>query len=125
MPGFAYFVCEDRTADAFWQPKYQTHPNGVTGLAAVYAVSDDPAEDARFAASLFGGSVTPRPDGVSVTCGARHAIRFVPRGAASRLDPTFDPDRQSGMIGFALTGANEPQTIPAADGHGAFIGFVA
>ena len=124
-PGFAYFVCQDRTAESFWRSEYQTHPNGVTGIAALYAVSDAPLDDARFAGRLFGGAVTQTADGASVRCGDRHEIRFVSEQAAKQLDATFEPRAQPGarVIGFELTGAGGRKSLPSTQTHGPFIGF--
>ncbi len=125
MPGFAYFVCQDRTADAFWKPEYQTHPNGATGISAVYAASDAPMEDARFAGQLFGGAIAETADGASVTCGGHHQIRFVSHQAARLLDPAMQDVEIEGtrVIGFDLTGPRDRQRLSSGDGHGAFIGF--
>jgi hypothetical protein len=35
--------CQQLTPEVIWKDAYVRHPNGVTGLAAVYVVADDPA----------------------------------------------------------------------------------
>jgi glyoxalase-like protein len=56
MPEGRIQFVEHLTPEALWQSRYLSHANGVTGLACVFAVADDPAQVAarwaRFAALL-------------------------------------------------------------------------
>jgi hypothetical protein len=43
MPEGRVQYCQQLTPEVIWKDAYVRHPNGVTGLAAVYVVADDPA----------------------------------------------------------------------------------
>jgi hypothetical protein len=64
MPEGRIQFVEHLTPEVLWQPRYLEHANGVTGLACVLVVADDPARAAarwaRFAALL------PQPAGAFV-----------------------------------------------------------
>ncbi|MEQ6249969.1 VOC family protein [Sulfitobacter sp. HNIBRBA3233] len=50
VPRGIVFMCQHRTPETVWLPELQDHANGATGLAAIVAVSEDPAAEApRFA----------------------------------------------------------------------------
>jgi hypothetical protein len=81
MPEGRIEYVEHRAPESLWQPRYLEHANGVTGLAALYVVAEDPAATAvrwsRFSALL------PRRDGDLVSLemtrgrvciGTRHAL---------------------------------------------------
>ena len=38
-----FFVCQQHAPEAFWNPSFQQHDNGVSGIAGVSYVTDDPA----------------------------------------------------------------------------------
>ena len=56
MPEGRVQYCQHLTPEVIWKHEFVAHPNGVTGLAAVYVVAADPAETAarwsRFSALL-------------------------------------------------------------------------
>jgi len=57
-PGAHAFVCQHLTPDVVWRQDHLVHPNGVTGLRAVVAVADDPAETAEAWGVVAPGPVT-------------------------------------------------------------------
>jgi hypothetical protein len=61
MPEGRVQYCQQLTPEVIWKDRFVAHPNGVTGLAAVYVVADDvPAAAARWA--RFSG-LLPRGEG--------------------------------------------------------------
>lgn len=58
------FGCYKAPADAFWNPAYQTHANGVTGVAAVLITEHEPGAADRLvrAADLADGQVVVEAD---------------------------------------------------------------
>jgi hypothetical protein len=46
MPEGRVQYCQQLTPEVIWKERFVRHPNGVTGLAAVYVAADDPAEAA-------------------------------------------------------------------------------
>lgn len=53
------FFCEQHYPENFWNPAFQAHANGVTGVAAVTLVSDDPAREASRLARIADRDATP------------------------------------------------------------------
>ncbi|MSQ54970.1 MAG: VOC family protein [Betaproteobacteria bacterium] len=78
MPEGRIQFVEHLTPDAIWRPEHLAHDNGVTGLAAVFVVADDPvAVAARYA--RFTG-LLPRRDGETIRIDTdRGAIRIATR----------------------------------------------
>lgn len=68
-PGCRSFVCEHRTRELVWRPEYQLHALGVTGLAALAVVAEDPATAAAGYARLFGVSAQTIDEGLLVQTG--------------------------------------------------------
>ena len=49
-----YFTCPQHHPENFWNPAFQKHPNGATGIAGVIMVSENP-ESHRYFLSAFSG----------------------------------------------------------------------
>jgi catechol 2,3-dioxygenase-like lactoylglutathione lyase family enzyme len=54
------FVCEQQTPENFWNPSFQKHPNGATGIAAAALAAANPPELADRLAT-FGGAPAAMP----------------------------------------------------------------
>jgi len=63
IPEAGFFVCQQHFPESFWNPAYQRHDNGVTGVAAAVMVADDPLRHAAFLESYTGGGQVGRIDG--------------------------------------------------------------
>jgi catechol 2,3-dioxygenase-like lactoylglutathione lyase family enzyme len=48
IPHAGFFTCHSLFPDAFWQPDFMKHPNGVTEISAVTMVARDPADHYDF-----------------------------------------------------------------------------
>lgn len=53
VPQGMVFMCQHKTRDTVWVPDLLQHANGAKGLAAIVAISDDPATTAKGFARLF------------------------------------------------------------------------
>jgi hypothetical protein len=84
MPEGRVQYCEHLTPQFLWNEKALGHENGVTGLAAVYVVADDPAETAARWARFAGLLPFPEDGGVSLEMG-RGRIFVASREALSRF----------------------------------------
>ncbi|MHB2166386.1 VOC family protein [Alsobacter sp. R-9] len=83
-PEVGFFVCQQHEPQNFWNPAFQRHANGATGLAAVTLVSENPSAHAEFLSAFSGerdlvsnsaGITVPTPRGrIDVMTGA--ALRF-------------------------------------------------
>jgi hypothetical protein len=75
MPEGRVQYVQQLTPEVIWDAPSLAHTNGVTGLAAIYVVADDPAEvAARWA--LFSG-LLPRPQGKLVRLDCARGLVFV------------------------------------------------
>jgi len=69
-PGCRSFVCQHRTRDLVWRPEYQSHALGVTGLAALAVVAEDPVTAAASYARVFGARPQKIDEGFLVQTGS-------------------------------------------------------
>ena len=76
-PEIGYFTCQQHYPENFWNPAFQQHANGATGIASVTIVSDRP-EDHRPFLSAFTGvdEFKVGPDGLGLAT-ARGGIQLV------------------------------------------------
>jgi hypothetical protein len=66
-PDTGYFTCQQHYPENFWNPAFQAHPNGVTGISGVILVSEQPDDHRDFLAAFSGvGDVTSNASGISV-----------------------------------------------------------
>jgi catechol 2,3-dioxygenase-like lactoylglutathione lyase family enzyme len=79
-PDIGYFTCQQHYPQNFWNPAFQTHPNGVAGIAGVTLVAENPADHAAFFRAFAGVSdVKSSSNGIALT---------TPRGEIEVMDPT-------------------------------------
>ncbi|WP_137044733.1 VOC family protein [Pseudolabrys sp. FHR47] len=78
-PQVGFFTCQQHYPENFWNPAFQTHGNGATGIAAVVVVADEPERHRDFLLAYTGADdVTPDGNGFSIT---------LPRGAIEVMTP--------------------------------------
>ena len=53
-PDAGYFTCQQHYPENFWNPAFQLHPNGVSGIAEVIMVSEKPEDHAYFLGAFSG-----------------------------------------------------------------------
>ncbi len=61
-PGCRMFACQHFTREVVWRPEFQRHANGVTAVAAVAVVAEDP----EAAAADYGKLLAARPQDIEV-----------------------------------------------------------
>jgi hypothetical protein len=121
-PDIGYFTCQQHYPENFWNPAFQTHPNGVTGIAGVTMAAENPADHAAFFRAFSGVSdIKSNSNGI--------AIR-TPRGEIQVMDSTAyrqhfavePPDLSDGArlaaIRFALS---DKAALMSALGKGGFV----
>ena len=57
-PDIGYFTCQQHFPENFWNPAFQLHPNGVSGIAGVIMVSARPEDQRHFLEAFSGVSET-------------------------------------------------------------------
>jgi catechol 2,3-dioxygenase-like lactoylglutathione lyase family enzyme len=78
-PGTCFFTCQQHYPENFWDPAFQAHPNGATGVAAVVLVAENPTDHHIFLSAFSGvRDLHATSTGVTVE---------TPRGAIQAMDP--------------------------------------
>ena len=79
-PDTGYFTCQQHYPENFWNPAFQTHPNGAAGIAGVTMVADNPRDHAAFFRAFSGvNDAAWNSDGIAIK---------TPRGEIQVLDTT-------------------------------------
>jgi hypothetical protein len=53
-PDVCFFVCEQHFPENFWNPAFQVHPNGATGVRGIILVAENPSDHHGFLGSFAG-----------------------------------------------------------------------
>ena len=78
-PDTGFFTCQQHYPENFWNPAFQQHPNGVTGVAGVVFVAENPADHHVFLKSFAGVSdLKSTSSGITIV---------TPRGEIQVMDP--------------------------------------
>ena len=79
-PEIGYFTCQQHYPENFWNPAFQTHRNGVAGIAGVTMVADNPADHAAFFRAFSGvDDLKSNSNGIAIK---------TPRGDIQVMDST-------------------------------------
>ena len=77
-PECGFFVCQQLEPQNFWNPAFQQHDNGATGLASAIILAEEPALHLDFLAAFTGGA--------EVLEGNADLVLPLPRGRIDVLD---------------------------------------
>jgi hypothetical protein len=78
-PDTGYFTCLQHHPENFWNPVFQTHPNGAVGIDGVIMVSRNPQDHRHFVGAFSGvGDVKSSASGISA---------MTPRGEIQVMNP--------------------------------------
>jgi catechol 2,3-dioxygenase-like lactoylglutathione lyase family enzyme len=77
-PDIRFVTCQHHYPENFWNPAFQRHANGATGIKGVVAVAQRPADHAHFFETFAGTPSTASDDGFAIT---------TPRGTIDMLTP--------------------------------------
>jgi len=96
-PDTGFFTCQQHYPENFWNPAFQQHANGVTGVAGVVFVADNPSDHHIFLKAFAGVSdLKATSAGITIE---------TPRGEIQAMDPAAyrlhfavePPDTSRGM----------------------------
>ncbi|MGO1163174.1 VOC family protein [Brucella pseudogrignonensis] len=92
VPQGMVFMCQHKTRDTVWVPELLKHANGANGLAAIIAISADPAKSAEGFARLYAdGKATESSGEWTVSTGPNSAdISVLTSAQAQKLYPDVD-----------------------------------
>lgn len=117
-PQAGFFTCLHKLPENFWNPAFQRHPNGATGVAGVVAVADDPSRHRDFLLAFAGAAAARDTEGgftidlargqqIEVTTPDVFERRYwaaapdvssgLRLGAVRFAGPTFTPGREAAM----------------------------
>lgn len=78
-PDTGFFTCQQHYPENFWNPAFQKHPNGVTGVAGVVFVAENPADHHIFLKAFAAVSdLASTSSGITIE---------TPRGEIQVMDP--------------------------------------
>jgi hypothetical protein len=77
-PDIGFFTCRQHYPENFWNPAFQTHANGVTGVAGIVLLADRPQDHRAFLAAFTGAEVVAMPSGITAK---------TPRGDIDVMEP--------------------------------------
>ena len=77
-PDIRFATCQQHYPENFWNPAFQRHANGATGIAGVIAVAERPEHHAHFFERFVGGPPVASDGGFAIT---------TPRGSIDMLRP--------------------------------------
>lgn len=123
-PQIGFFTCQQHYPENFWNPSFQKHDNGATGIAAVVMVADEPARHRDFLLAYSGADgTTPDSDGFSIGL-PRGAIEVMtPAGYTARFGLPA-PDGRGGprLAGMRLSAPGTAARAVTACGAGLIFG---
>jgi hypothetical protein len=77
-PEIGYFTCRQHYPENFWNPAFQHHANGVTGIAGIVLVADRPEDHRAFLTAFTGADVPAATSGITAK---------TPRGDIEVMEP--------------------------------------
>lgn len=102
-PECGFFVCEQHEPQNFWNPDFQRHANGATGLSAAIMLTDDPEKHRAFLTSFTGGADILEGNEDFVVDLPRGRIDVLDAEAASAIYQTPPDPTPARFLGFCVT----------------------
>lgn len=97
-PGCRTFLCQHFTPELVWRDEYRSHPAGVTGIAAIGIVVEDPASGAAGYARLFDAKPRRIAEGLLVETGTAPIAIGSRARLGHRLDGVALPARARPLV---------------------------
>ena len=120
-PAHNFAVCQQHYPENFWNPAYQQHANGVTGVAGAVMVADNPSDHHIFMSAFAGErDLLSSSAGITVTT-PRGELQVVTPAAFSDLFGIAAPDVSEGgrLAALRLT-SSDMNATQASLSSGAF-----
>lgn len=116
--GRVYF-CQHFTPKLVWRDEWRTHPNGASAIARAVILAADPDQTATLYRQLFGAqALTHIADGWSLAAGDAR-LDIVSQAWDTQAE---GKDR---LLGLSLRTNGPARIVPASEGFGAIVEFVA
>jgi glyoxalase-like protein len=119
-PDTGFFTCQHRHPAAnFWNPEFQKHANGATGVAGVVLVANEPERHRAFMEAFADGEAVRADSGFTIAT-PRGAIEMTTPAAFTRRYGVAAPDASRGArlaaIRFTVADASLLQGLPELAG---------
>jgi hypothetical protein len=114
-PDCGFAVCQQHFPENFWNPAFQTHRNGVTGVAGAVLVADNPSDHHIFLSALAGQrELQSTSSGIQLTT-PRGDIQVMDRSAYRNHFGVAPPDVTEGarLAALRVTAADLAQVRQA------------
>lgn len=112
-PEVGLFVCQQHYPENFWNPAFQSHPNGASGVAAVTMLAENPSDHAQ-ALSAFTGIRDFAATSAGLTFETPRGTVAVRTAAAFAFETGLHlADTPSRLAGFAVAVA-DPAAVAAS-----------
>jgi len=103
-PECGFFLCQQHEPQNFWNPAFQQHDNGASGLSAVFMVAEEPAAQIDFLGAYSGAESFATPEaGLRLPLPRGRIEVMTPETAASQLGNDAGRPEQPAFAGFAVT----------------------
>jgi hypothetical protein len=121
-----FATCQQHYPENFWNPSFQQHTNGVSAVAGVVVVAEQPERHRRFFEVFADGQASAAKDGFAIAT-HRGAIEVVTPAAFLRRFGVKTPDMSRGArlaaLRFAVTSPSRLQALPELAGvAGLYVG---
>ncbi len=118
-PDIHFAVCQQHYPENFWNPAFQKHANGATGIAGAVVVADVPQRHRAFFEAFVGTQAVDREDGMSLLT-PRGRIDLVTPAAFTGRYGVAPPDVSRGArlaaLRFAVADPSLLQAVPELAG---------
>jgi len=118
-PDIHFATCQQHYPENFWNPAFQKHANGATGIAGVVTVAAEPAAHRAFFEAFADAQAAPAADGFAIAT-PRGTIEMTTPAAFTRRFGVAAPDVSRGArlaaIRFAVADAELLQAAPELAG---------
>jgi Glyoxalase-like domain len=113
-PDIGFFTSRQRYPENFWNPAFQIHANGVTGIAGIVLVADYPRDHQTFLTAFTGADIIATSSGITAKT-PRGDINVMEPASFTRRFGTMPPPTAAGARLAALRfGAGNLATVRAA-----------
>jgi Glyoxalase-like domain len=121
-PDIGFFTCRQHYPENFWDPAFQSHANGVTGIAGIVLVAERPQDHRAFLRAFTSADVTAAPTGIMART-PRGDIDVMEPASFTRCFGVAPPDTARGARLAALRFAVADRTAARAALERGKVGF--
>ncbi len=101
-PKAGFFVCQQHEPENFWNPAFQMHPNGATGIPGVIMVAENPSAHAEFLAAFTGEhDLVSNSAGIAIET-PRGGIEVLTQAALAFHTGLDLPEEPARLVGFRV-----------------------